>query len=65
MVQWCDDVDRMGVSLHNFAAEMMIEALAFGICGILVDYPSMPVGSSLADERIAGARPYFIRVKHD
>jgi hypothetical protein len=36
---WAEDIDREGVSLHVFAAEMLTESIAFGLCGILVEAP--------------------------
>lgn len=65
---WAEDIDREGVSLHVFAAEMMAEALPYGLAGILVEAPK-PVDSSSpvttrADQAAAGIRPYFVRVMH-
>lgn len=70
IVEWANDVDLQGVNLHAFASEMLIEALAFGLAGILVDAPPQvptenPVAPTVADQRRAGVRPYFVRVRHD
>ncbi len=71
IVEWAEDIDREGTNLHSFASEMMIEALAYGICGILVEAPKAVVPSiagSVAtkeDQTRAGVRPYFVRVKHN
>lgn len=69
LVEWCDDIDNEGTNLHSFAAEMMIEALAYGLCGILVEAPKPIEGAGAvvtkADEKAAGVRPYWVRVKHD
>ncbi|WP_426269153.1 DUF4055 domain-containing protein [Dyella kyungheensis] len=69
---WIDDIDRQGVSLHVFAAEMMNEILAQGLAGIYVDVPRVPASAKLASgattrqaERAAGVRPYFVRVMHN
>lgn len=66
---WADDIDREGVSLHTFAAEMLTEALAFGFCGILVDSPPPIAGATgvptKAEQDKAGIRPYFVRVMHN
>ncbi len=62
---WCDDADQQGNNLHSFSAVVMAEALGFGICGVLVDYPK--VGDTVrtqADERAAGVRPYLVFVRH-
>jgi hypothetical protein len=68
IVEWAEDIDREGVNLHSFASEMMVEALAYGICGILVEAPkrdpARPV-PTVADQKAAGVRPYFVRIKHD
>lgn len=61
---WCDDVDLQGNSLHTFAAQMMDEALGFGLAGILVDYPRVSGARTLADERAIGARPYMVAIRH-
>ena len=63
--QWCEDVDLQGNNLHSFAAEIMPEMLAYGFCGVLVDYPR--VGDSIktqADEQQSGVRPYAVLVTH-
>nr|WP_314541518.1 DUF4055 domain-containing protein [uncultured Ottowia sp.] len=61
-----DDIDREGSSLHVFAQRLMHEALAFGICGVLVDYTRRPdgVGNIRAQEKAAGMRPYLVFVRH-
>ncbi len=65
---WCANVDMEGVNLHAFAAEMFGEALCYALAGILVDAPrplatASPV-PTVADQKAAGVRPYFVRVKH-
>lgn len=65
---WATDIDREGVSLHVFAAEMLGEALPHGLAGILVEAPK-PVQTAgrvvtKADQDAAGVRPYFVRVMH-
>lgn len=63
--EWCDDADQQGNNLHSFSAVVMAEALGFGICGVLVDYPK--VGDAirtLADESAAGVRPYLVFIRH-
>lgn len=64
---WADDIDREGVNLHTFAAEMFAESF-YGLCGILVDTPK-PITTdgrapTKAEQDKAGVRPYFVRVKH-
>jgi len=64
---WADDIDREGVNLHTFAAEMFAESF-YGLCGIIVDTPRpiMTAGRvpTKAEQAQAGVRPYFVRVKH-
>lgn len=63
---WCQDADQQGNSLHSFSADVMAECLAFGICGVLVDYPQVgPEVRTLQDERQLGARPYLVFIRHD
>lgn len=65
---WADDIDLQGVSLHSFAAEMFEESF-YGLAGILVDYPRVepaPNGvRTVAQVEATGARPYWVRVKHE
>lgn len=64
---WSTDIDLQGVSLHSFAAEMFEEVVSRGLAGILVDYPTVaaPGGQTVAQVQASGARPYFVRVKHN
>ncbi|KAF1706278.1 DUF4055 domain-containing protein [Pseudoxanthomonas sacheonensis] len=65
---WSEDIDLQGVSLHSFAAEMFEETF-YGLAGILVDYPRVgpaPNGvRTVAQVEATGARPYWVRVKHN
>lgn len=66
--QWAEDIDRQGVNLHAFASEMMVETLAYGLCGILVEAPRPVVmgrPATRAEELAAGVRPYFVRIHHN
>jgi hypothetical protein len=66
IVEYCEDVDLEGRSLHVFLSDVFDEVLAYGICGVLVDYP-MTEGKvkTLADQKAMNARPYFVFIKHD
>lgn len=64
MAAWDGNIDLQGNNLHNFAYNILYEALAYGLCGVLVDYPKAPGVETLADERAIGVRPYFVRIKH-
>jgi hypothetical protein len=62
---WLEDVDLQGRNLHAFAADLCSEALGYGFCGILVDYPPAEGVKTVADENKAGVRPYFVHLSHD
>lgn len=64
IVEWSDDIDMQGTNLHSFCAGLMEEAIGYGIAGVLVDYPKTNGVRTLADERAAGARPYWVHVRH-
>lgn len=65
IVEWCEDVDMQGTNLHSFCSDRMIEAIGYGLSGVLVDYPKTDGVRTLADERAVGARPYWVHVRHD
>lgn len=65
IVEWSEDIDRQGNNLHNFSFGLLSEALGYGLCGVLVDYPKANGVTTLADEKAAGLRPYFVHIKHD
>jgi len=56
------DVDLQGTNLHSFLADTFEEAMAYGLCGILVEHPPADKQLSLAEERQRGLRPYFVKV---
>lgn len=58
-----DDVDLEGRNLDVFAADVMECALAYGLCGILVEYPTAEGIRTLADAQASGARPYWVHIK--
>ncbi|KAA5613540.1 DUF4055 domain-containing protein [Rhodovastum atsumiense] len=60
---WLEDVDLQGRNLHSFAAEICVNALSHGLCGILVDCPPNRGARSVAEERAAGIRPYMVHVR--
>ena len=57
--EWRKDVDRQGSSLDEFIGKIVYSAIAYGHCGVLVDYPSNEA-RNLREERELNARPYFI-----
>lgn len=60
-----EDIDGRGNNLHVFAKDVFEGGVAMGAHGILVDFPSMQAGATLADERAANARPYWVSVDAD
>lgn len=62
---FAEDVDTLGNNLHVFASQAFWEGVSYGLHGILVDYPTMESGITLADERRAGTRPYWCHVPAD
>lgn len=63
VVEWLENVDLQNRNLDTFAAEVANEAMAYGICGILVDCPPCNGARTVSDEKAAGIRPYLIHVK--
>jgi hypothetical protein len=60
-----EDIDGQGNNLHVFARKTFADGIAMGLHGILVDYPAMAPGMTLADERESGARPYWVHIAAD
>jgi hypothetical protein len=67
--EWADDIDLQGRNLHAFCADLLSEAIAYGVAGVLVDSPPVrrDEGRALTqdEERALGVRPYFVHIKHD
>lgn len=69
---WAEDIDLQGVSLHTFAAEMFEQVVAWGMAGILVEYPDAAMRDedgniiertlTRAQMLASGHRPYFVRI---
>lgn len=70
LVQLAEDIDGEGRSLHVFAADVMREVMAYGICGVLIDSTKGSVEStperlpSADDIAKAGIHPYWVHVHH-
>jgi hypothetical protein len=69
--EWSTDIDLQGRDLHAFGASITEEALAYGLSGILIDFPEAPALSdespaapprTRAEEKAAGVRPYFVQI---
>lgn len=67
--EWLQDVDMEGRNLDRFASDVMECAMGYGLCGILVDFPtaeSVPATAAgvrtQAAEQAAGLRPYWVHI---
>jgi hypothetical protein len=59
---WIDDIDLEGRDLQAFAHDCFRKAMAYGPAYILVDYPQVQGVRTLAEQRAANARPYFVLI---
>lgn len=60
--EFVDDVDAQGNSMHVFAEQCFFNAIGYGLDWIVVDYTDDgPEAGSVADEKIAGVRPFWRR----
>jgi hypothetical protein len=57
------NIDNTGRNLTSFAHDIFTDAMNDGIAYILVDYPIVQAGATVADERTAGVRPYFCALR--
>lgn len=66
MLDLCEDIDGHGNNLHVFGSTIFQYGLDKGIDWMLVDYTKAPVDPtkprSIADEKIAGYRPYLVHI---
>lgn len=60
-----EDIDGRGNNLNVFAKDVFEGGVTLGAHGILVDFPTMRPGATLAEEKAAGARPYWVSVGAD
>jgi hypothetical protein len=59
------NIDAAGSNLHTFASRLGNEAMAFGFCGVFVDFQrTAGVVETRAQEREVGARPSWVWVHH-
>lgn len=63
IVEWAEDIDLQGTHLNDFAANLFSDVISMGFASILVDYPKQILGTTLAEEREAGGRPYMSMVQ--
>ena len=62
---WLEDVDLQGRNESRFSQEVFQTAIKDGVTHILVDYPQADGVATLADEKAAAIRPYWIHIKAD
>lgn len=61
--EFIEDVDTQGNSLTVFAREAFEDGIAAGMHGIFVEHTPSPGGNgTVAEEKAAGSRPYFIHI---
>ncbi len=57
-----ENVDLQGHDFDTFARPLLRAGLRDGITWVVADYPVVPPGLTLAQERARGARPYLVHV---
>jgi len=57
-----DNVDLAGNDLDMWARQSLTCGIVDGVTFAVADYPVVPAGSTLAQERALGARPYLVHV---
>jgi hypothetical protein len=61
-----EDCDLAGTYWTVFAKDLFTDALRDGHAFLMVDMPpALPAGSTLADEKASGRRPYWVKYKAD
>jgi hypothetical protein len=66
-IDLCEDIDAQGNNFHVFASTTFLHGLDKGVDWILVDYTKAPLPGegkvrSIAEEKAAGLRPYWVRI---
>lgn len=54
--------DGMGTSITQFGRDLKEDAVKYGVAHFLVSYPPGVEGANKQQERLAGIRPYFVRI---
>ncbi len=57
-----DDPSMQGLDFTQFSRELFHDAVVHGIAHILIDFPRVGEGLSLAEEKADEVRPYLVRV---
>ena len=63
LAELCENIDGEGRALTPFCIDLVKEAFVDGVSFILIDFPSIATGSTMAEQRLSGARPYWVLVK--
>lgn len=60
-----EDCDLEGHSIVSFCKEAFTSAIDSGVSGIWVEYPKIPVGITVREEKMINPRPYLVLMKCD
>ncbi len=64
VAEWAsEDIDLQGRNLSRFAQKVFMAALRDGVTHILADYPQADGVATLADEKAAAIRPYWVHIE--
>jgi hypothetical protein len=58
-----ENTDMTGQNITTFARQAFTSAVSYGLVHILVDYPRTRGDESMAEERTAGYRPWFVMIE--
>lgn len=58
-----NDIDLAGTTLNDLLRKITDDALTFGRCGLLVDYPETVPGATKADAKVLNYRPTIVKYK--
>lgn len=61
-IDLAENIDGQGHNFHVFGSEVFSAGLDKAIDWVLVDYTKVQPGSTIADEKQMGARPYWVRI---
>lgn len=62
--EWAENIDLTGRHLNVFARDVFFDGMQTGINFLLAEMPpALPPGSTKADEKAVGARPYLVHIK--
>ena len=62
LAQITGNADLLGRDLSQFSRTLFEDGLKYGLSHVLVDFPAIGGGLTLAEERATGARPYFCHI---